>query len=131
MQQAVTAHSSPILELQYTTIDVEISNLYKSFHFQFLISVLIQSAFYLMCKVSNSITVLSVATRNGDLRLARGSISRSTYSSGRLEIYINGEWGTVCDDSFDYPDANVACQQLGYSGASSSDYPITATSNSS
>jgi len=72
-----------------------------------------------MCVVSNSIIVLSVATRNGDLRLARGLISRPTYSSGRLEIYINGEWGTVCDDSFGPSELRVACQQLGYSGASS------------
>ena len=79
--------------------------------------------------VSNSIIVLSVAMRNGDMRLARGSISSPTYSSGRLEIYINGEWGTVCGDSFSFTNANVACQQLGYSGASRN--PITASDNSS
>ena len=70
--------------------------------------------------VSNSIIVLSVATRNGDLRLIRESISRPTYSSGRLEIYINGEWGTVCDGSltFGFDEAGVACRQLGYTRAS-------------
>ena len=53
----------------------------------------------------------------GDLRLVRRTVSDPRFSSGRLEIFINGEWGTICDDYFDLTDANVACKQLGYSGA--------------
>ncbi|KAE8585585.1 hypothetical protein XENTR_v10021367 [Xenopus tropicalis] len=33
---------------------------------------------------------------------------------GRLEIHINGEWGTVCNDKFDSQAGAVVCRQLGY-----------------
>ena len=38
-------------------------------------------------------------------------------AQGRLEVYVDEEWGTVCDDQWTHTEARVACKALGYEHA--------------
>jgi len=35
-------------------------------------------------------------------------------NEGRIEAYVGGEWGTVCDTGFAATEAAVACFSLGF-----------------
>ena len=47
----------------------------------------------------------------GQLRLAGGTNNME----GRVEICIDGIWGTVSDDAWSSVDVQVVCRQLGFS----------------
>ena len=50
-------------------------------------------------------------SNEGQLRLVGGNNTRE----GRVEVCFGETWATICDAFWSTADANVVCQQLGYS----------------
>ena len=65
--------------------------------------------------ISNHYHFNTIFPFSGPIRLVGGNWN----GEGRVEIFHNGAWGTICDDSWDMNDAQVVCRALGYANASS------------
>ena len=67
----------------------------------------------------------------GELPLPLRLVDGDTPNTGRVEVKIGDEWGTICDDYWDLRDAGVVCRSLGYEGAAKALHKFEVSGNTS
>ena len=55
---------------------------------------------------------------DGDFRFVNAFDPTMNFNSadhiGRLEVFLNGTWGTVCTRGFDFYEGDIVCRELGF-----------------